>query len=166
MKIETPAALRFIMQEDIYLLPADKAQQVSKPTESISKTQKIDFNYLGKNNKKFLVVTYYTDHEFIAGAHLTALESILKRKDYDPDDVAIFNIANHTDAGFEQLKNYFNPQKILVLGKSALPANIGTLLFNQPQKLAQIMVLYSFSFDEMMDDVANKKAFWEQMKTL
>ncbi len=166
MKIETPAALRFIMQEDIYLLPADKAQPVSKPTEPISETLKIDFNYLGKNNKKFLVVTYYTDHEFIAEPHLTALESILKRKEYTLDDVAIFNLARHAQADFDQLQNYFNPQKILMLGKSALPANIAALPFNQPQNIAQTMVLYSFSFADMMDDVANKKAFWEQMKTL
>ena len=166
MKIETPAALRFIMQEDIYLLPADKAEPVSKPTEPILKTQKIDFNYLGKNNKKFLVVTHYTNHEFIAEAHLTALESILKRKEYTLDDVAIFNLARHAQADLEQLKNYFNPQKVLLLGKKALPANSASLPFNQPQNIAQIIVLYSFSFDDMMDDVANKKAFWEQMKTL
>jgi hypothetical protein len=28
------------------------------------------------------------------------------------------------------------------------------------------MALYSFSFDEMMSSNDNKKAFWEQMKTL
>ena len=166
MKIETPAALRFIMQDDIYLLPADKTEPVSKPTETIIKTPKIDFNYLGKNNKKFLVVTHYTNHEFIADAHLTALENILKRKDHALEDVAIFNLANHADADIEQLQNYFNPQKILLLGKNALPANIEALVFNQPQKTRNMMVLYSFSFDDMMDDVANKKAFWEQMKTL
>ena len=166
MKIETPAALRFIIQDDIYLLPADKTEPVSKPAETILKTPKIDFNYLGKNNKKFLVVTHYTGHEFIADAHLTALESILKRKDYALKDVAIFNLANHVQADTEQLKNYFNPQKILFLGKNALPANIEELAFNQPKTIAGIMVLYSFSFDDMMDDVANKKAFWEQMKTL
>src|SRR4051812_23251682 len=98
MKIETPAALRFIMQEDIYLLPADKTEPVSKPTEAIAKTSKIDFNYLGKNNKKFLVVAHYTDQEHIADAHLTALENILKRKDHSLDDVAIFNLANHAQS--------------------------------------------------------------------
>ena len=166
MKIETPAALRFIMQDDIYLLPADKAKPPSKPTETILKTPKIDFNYLGKNNKKFLVVTHYTNHEFIADDHLTALENILKRKEHALEDVAIFNLANHADADFEQLHNYFNPQKILLLGENALPANMEALVFNQPQNIAQTMVLYSFSFDDMMNDVANKKAFWEQMKAL
>ena len=166
MKIETPAALRFIMQDDVYLLPADKTEPVSKPTKTILKTPKIDFNYLGKNNKKFLVVTHYTGHEFIADTHLTALESILKRKDYALEDVAIFNLANHVGADFEQLQSYFNPQKILLLGKNALPANMEVLVFNQPKNIGQAIALYSFSFDDMMDDVANKKAFWEQMKTL
>ena len=29
-----------------------------------------------------------------------------------------------------------------------------------------VKVLYTFSFDEMMSDVANKKIFWEQMKNI
>jgi hypothetical protein len=32
--------------------------------------------------------------------------------------------------------------------------------------LGSCMVLYSFSFDGMMSSNENKKAFWDQMKTL
>jgi hypothetical protein len=166
MKIETPVALRFIMQDDIYLLPADKTKLVSKPAELEIETQKIDFNYLGENKKNFLVISYYADQEFIAEGHLAALESILKRKEYFLDDVAILNKFTYPDTDFNDLQAHFNPQKILVLGKNALLANMEVLTLNQPKKIAGAMVLYSFSFDDMMDNTDHKKAFWEQMKTL
>jgi DNA polymerase III psi subunit len=43
---------------------------------------------------------------------------------------------------------------------------IGNLPLNQPVQGKKTHVLYSFSFDEMMSSNDNKKAFWEQMKTL
>ena len=166
MKIENPAALRFIMQDDIYLLPGDKNSPVEKIAEPVVKTEKPILNYLGKHKKSFLVIVHYTNHEFIADTHLAALENILKRKEYSLDDVAIFNKATHPGVGFEELQAYFNPQKLLVLGKDALPANSIAFTFNQPQELAGYTALYSFSFDEMMDNTANKKTFWDQMKNL
>src|SRR6187402_1741919 len=148
MKIENPTALRFIMQDDIYLLPGDKNSPVKKIAEPVVQTEKPQLNYLGKHKKSFLIVVHYTNHEFIADAHLTALENILKRKDHTLDDVAIFNKATHRQVGFEELRDYFKPQKMLLLGKDALPDNMAALAFNQPQEIAGYMALYSFSFDE------------------
>jgi hypothetical protein len=166
MKIETPAALRYIMQDDIFLLPADKA----KPVETIAvvavKTPDAIFKYLGSNKKNFLILVNYTGHEFIADAHLAALQSILSRKEYNLDDIAILNQANYITIDFAQLATYFNPQKILVLGKAAMPAGIGALQFNEPVQIGNSVALYSFSFDEMMDNIPNKKTFWDKMKNL
>lgn len=187
MRADNPAALRFILQDDIYLLHGDKAfasQTVTQPiteiqpepvieiviaapiVEPIAETPAIAFNYLGKNRKQFLIITHYPQHEFIAEEHLTALQNILKRKEYDVDDVAILNLAKTTVMALDELTTYFNPQKLLILGKDALPANMEVIALNQTKQLPNITVLYSFSFDEMMSSVDNKKAFWDQMKNL
>ncbi len=166
MKIENPAALRFIMQEEIYLLPADKTEQPIAITQPVLITKSIDYNYLGKYKKGFLIVTHYTNEEYMFAEHIAALENILKRKEYSMDDVAIFNLFTYPQLDFEQLQSYFNPKKLLLLGKNALPANLPALTFNQPQKINEYTALYTFSFDEMMDNIPNKKAFWDQMKNL
>ena len=166
MKIETPAALRYIMQDDIFLLPADKVKPAETIVEAAVKTPDVIFKYLGSNKKNFLVLVNYTGHEFIVDAHLIALQSILSRKEYNLDDIAILNLANYIDTGFEQLATYFNPQKILVLGKAAMPAGIGALQFNEPGQIGNSVALNSFSFDEMMDNIPNKKTFWDKMKNL
>jgi hypothetical protein len=166
MKIENPASLRFIMQEDIYLLPADKTEQPIAITPPVLTTQVTDINYLGKYKKGFLIVAYYANEDYMTADHITALESILKRKEYDLDDVAIFNRFTYPDVDFEQVQTYFNPQKLLLLGENALPANLPALTFNQSQKIIEYPALYTFSFDEMMDNTPNKKVFWDQVKNL
>ncbi|GAB2987144.1 hypothetical protein GCM10027049_28820 [Mucilaginibacter puniceus] len=166
MKIENPAAFRYIMQEDIYLLAADKTEQPIVIEQPVITTQITDLNYLGKYKKGFLIVAHYANEAYMAAEHMAALESILKRKEYGLDDVAIFNRFTYPDVDFEQLQTYFNPRKLLLLGKNALPANLPALTINQPQNINGYPALYTFSFDEMMDNTPNKKAFWDQVKNL
>ncbi|MDB5031878.1 hypothetical protein [Mucilaginibacter sp.] len=191
MRAENPTALRFILQDDIYLLTPDKTTAGKVPAEPIAKTltepaaevytepvaektpdpiilktPPVKLNYLGAHKKGFLVLVHYTEHEFIADAHLTALESILKRKEYAIDDVAILNMAKAAITDIDSLLTYFDPQKLLVLGKSALPGKIEALTLNQPKQISNVVTLYSFSFEDMMSSTENKKTFWDQMKTL
>jgi DNA polymerase III psi subunit len=197
VKVENPAAFRFVLEDELYLLNADKLlyDKVAEPEptaavapspvventkpetvaaspsltpepQSVIKTPVADFKYMGKNLKSFLVLTHYNATEFIKADHLTALENILKRKELGPDDVAIFNLANYSETKFSQLKTFFKPTKVLVLGGDALPQDIKVLKLNKPVTSNGITVLYSFSFEEMMDSVDYKKAFWEQVKTL
>ena len=182
MNIDNPAALHFIMQDDLFFLDEDRKAYadteiaVTEPVKEVVPTEPVlgkvepvleakvvEFTFMGKKGG-MLILVHYPATEFIHDAHLTALENILKRKDVAIGDVAILNMAKRSDTGFESLINYFGSKKILVLGKQALPAGIATLGLNAPKQLADSMALYSFSFDEMMDSPENKKAFWEQMK--
>jgi len=188
MIIENPAAFRFIIDEDLYLLDKDKimigltAPEVVEipPVVEVPEVAEIplvveareviaapviDFKYLGKHQKSFLIVVHYPDREFIDDAHLTALTNILKRKELALDDVAIFNLAAH-NVTFEQVTAFFKPQKVLLMGKSTLLPGMEALTHNQPKQMNDCLFLYSFSFDEMMSSNDNKKTFWEQMKGL
>ena len=175
--IENPVALHFIMQDDLFFLDEDRKAyadtkiSVAEPVramasaEPVLEAKAVEFAFMGKKGG-MLILVHYPALEFIHDAHLTALENILKRKEIAINDVAILNMAKHSDANFEALTNYFGAKKILLLGKQALPIGIATLQLNTPQQLADRTALFSFSFDEMMDSPDNKKAFWEQMKLL
>ena len=197
MKVENPAAFRFLLEDELYLLNADKLlyDKITEPElttaepsspiieqitprpattspalaaepQPVIPTPAAGFKYKGQNLKNFLVLTSYSTDEFIKAEHLTALENILKRKELSPDDVAIFNLANFSETKFSQLKTFFKPTKVLVLGGNALPQDIKVLKPNKPVTSNGITVLYSYSFDEMMDNVEYKKTFWELVKTL
>ena len=56
MKVEDTNALRFILEDEIYLLNADKSLYASPPkSQPEIETQQPVFNYLGSNKKNFLV---------------------------------------------------------------------------------------------------------------
>lgn len=132
MKVENPVALRFILQDELYLLNTDKAfyeereipppiieefkPEISEPeiktqpieiapqaTKPEVKTPEPAFNYLGKNLKSFLILVHYPNQEFIADAHLAALQNILKRKEFELDDVVILNMAKYSTTTIAQL---------------------------------------------------------------
>ena len=177
VKTENTAALHFFMQDDIFLLNQDRDSynNAALPTEqpvkqpepiAVIETKAITFNYLGGNKKNFLVTVYYPGIEFMADAHLTALQNTIKRLGFELDDVAILNLANHEEADHDTIANFFNPQKMLLMGKNALPKNILPLKLNERQTQDNRTLLFSYSFDEMMDSNEYKKAFWEQMKLL
>ena len=174
MKVENPVAFSFIMQDDLYLLNTDKKAFETKASAPIVETAdehdietvSVNFNYFGSHKKGFLIIVHYPEFEYMHERHLAALESTLKRLDFSLEDVAILNIARYDKAPFEQLTDFFTPQKLLILGANALPAGIGTLVLNKLQQLNNYPALFTFSFDEMMDSNENKKAFWEQMKQL
>lgn len=167
MKVENPIAFSFIMQDELYLLNKDKiAAGINSAPKPVLKTQRAGFDFMGGNKKSFLIIVHYTREEFIDQIHLRALENILKRLDLNIDDTAIFNKAKYPGVNYEQVTDFFKPQKLLLLGEHALPDGIEPLMLNKPRRLNDCRTLFSFSFDEMMDKNENKKAFWEQMKQL
>jgi hypothetical protein len=169
MNVENPLAYRFLLQDDIYLLAADKQAFQKKKADVaeavvVQQTPDPAFNYLGGYKKQYLIITHYPDADFIDASHLAALESTLKRLGYEQDDAAIFNRANYHAAPFQEIIDFFKPQKMLILGNDALPAAIGAMHQNKAMPVSNVRTLLTFSFKEMMDNQENKKAFWEAMK--
>ena len=167
MKIENQAAYKFILTDDLFLLDTDKAFFASAPKEiTEQETPGPVFNYMGGNKKNYLVITFYADEEHIALPHQTALESTLKRIGYDMNDIAILNMYKHKGVSFDEMGQFFSPQKVLILGDDAQPAGLKNGVLNKLVKMDEINMLLTYSFTEMMTDNNKKKVFWEQVKQL
>jgi hypothetical protein len=167
VKIENPLAFRYILSDDVYLLNNDKPQFIRiAAEENINGPPALNFDYLGGNKKNFLVIVHYGAAKFMDDQHLSALTNTLKRLNFELDDIAIFNISGNDAIGFQAIADFFKPQRLLILGKNALPQGNGTLPFNNIATVANCRTLHTFSFSQMMDNTENKKTFWEQMKQL
>ncbi|PAW92240.1 hypothetical protein CKK33_01505 [Mucilaginibacter sp. MD40] len=134
--------------------------------QPVQETTKPPFNYWGENKKQFLILVNYGGVEHIPDEHRVALESILSRKGLSKEDVALLNVNTTGPVQLSALTAYFNPTRLVIMGNNALPTGIGNLPINKAVQGKKIHVLYSFSFADMMSSNENKKAFWEQMKTL
>jgi len=197
VNIDNPAALHFIMQDDIFLLKSEKelygkvavaeavAVPVAAPTEtpatapvaakapepaSPSVQQPVKhtpaIKYKGNNKNGYVILVHYPAVEWMHDAHLTALENTLKRKGIEPADVAIINMATHSEVAYGEFTAQLKPKKLLLMGREALPVGIAPVELNNLHRLPDCTMLYTFSFGEMMDSNENKKIFWEQMKVL
>lgn len=134
--------------------------------QPVQETPKPPFNYWGENKKQFLILVNYSGAEHIPDEHRVALESILSRKGLGKEDVALLNVNTTGPVQLSALTAYFNPTRLVIMGNNAMPLSIGNLPLNKTVQGKKIHVLYSFSFADMMSSNENKKAFWEQMKTL
>lgn len=183
MIIENTAALQFLITEDIYLAKKDvdnlnRAVAVTpvaaapelpvevKEVAIVVEPTVVNFNYLGNNQKQFLILCHYPELDSMDDKHLDALKSALQRKILSLDDVAIVNLAKHSNATADELQDYFKPERLLLLGAQCLLSGWDTCGLNQLADIKASKVLYSYSFTEMMGDRDKTKAFWEQMKVL
>jgi hypothetical protein len=182
MIIENPAALQFLLTEEIYFSKNDidnfeavapevvtvEAPPVENPPVQpvVIQTPVVEFQYLGQNKKGFLIVCHYADNEHMDDKHLEALKSALQRKELGLDDIAILNLGRHAEADINLIQQYFKPQRLLLLGDHCRLTGWEILALNQLTDLQSIKALYTYSFGEMMGDRDKTKAFWEQMKLL
>ncbi|MBK0377995.1 hypothetical protein [Mucilaginibacter segetis] len=165
MKVENPAAFDFIMHEELYLLHHDKTKHGTTQADALPvETLEPDFNYMGNRSSSYLILVNYKDSEFLPLEHNTALESMLNRKDMQLKDVAIVNMFNCQLTNMQMLTAFFNPQKLIIFGNDALPQDMEAPELNNPQKTEKHAVLFTLSFEQMMQSNEYKKAFWEQMK--
>jgi hypothetical protein len=186
-----PAQLRYFLPDDLYLLNADKqvyapaeitaaeliieapatasietaAETATAPATIQTETPVTTFKYTGNNQKNFLILCHYPAAPQMADTHLTALINTITRINFTQDDVAIVNLAQYQQATWQQLTQFFEPQKLLILGTNALIQGLPTFSLNQIQQLGNCQALYTFSFNEMMGNKENTKAFWNQIKT-
>jgi hypothetical protein len=166
MTPDTTATLRYFLQEDMYLLPADRDYYLHRPElpAAEEQTPEPEFKYTGGYKKAFLIISYYPEHDSMEPDHLTALESTLKRINLSMDDVAILNLASHRDYNYELMKKHLQPVKMVILGQHALPDEAPFITLNEPQTVSDVQLLYTFGFNEMMGNKENTKLFWNEIK--
>lgn len=170
MLTEEAAALRILMNEDLYLAKNDWVQEEKpvkailpeEPVVGLTKKLKTEFTFVGKNLKNFLILTNqkFNDNQ------LKALENTLTRKQMSFEDVAIIDFSAYQNIGFEGLHASFMPQKLVCFGLK--PKDLGLLeaAMNQISILPNYQILYTYSFTEMLGNKEKTKAFWEAMKIL
>ncbi|WP_026896951.1 hypothetical protein [Daejeonella oryzae] len=198
---DDPAALKLLMNEDLYFIretqpkvvskekatvhqvleksntitEADKLVEVPRPDKipevvmpadepNAGKAIYTDFNYLGENNKYFLVLIQDQIHTHLNAAHKDLLLNILKAKKMDLRDVAIVNLRSYPEVTFTQLKDFFVCNRMLILGIPPAQIALPSITLNRDEKHKEVKILASFSLGEMQNDVNKKREFWNVLK--
>ena len=143
-------------------------KSTDKPAEASedfnAKVSYTDFNYIGENNKYFLILIEDQIHTNLKAAHKEMLVKILQAKKMDLRDVAIVNVQKYPDVTFAQLKQFFVCGRLLILGIPAAGIGLPSGKLNVVNKINEVKILTSYSLTEMENDKVKKREFWNVMK--
>jgi hypothetical protein len=162
MKASDPAALQYLMTEDIYLI---SEEELAKPSVD-SPESSPSFNYLGENNKFMLLLIQEESHPNLRSNELEALANILGAKRMSIKDVAIVNQRKYSASSWKEFKAYFACSSIVLFGIDPQEVKIRPLPKNVITDFEGMQVLFTYSFAEMLNSVDKKREFWNQMKKL
>ncbi|MES2874652.1 MAG: hypothetical protein V4708_13080 [Bacteroidota bacterium] len=172
-------ALRFLMNEDLYLVkeivqtdihpllaeePKATPEKAQELIETSPEETAANFNYLGENNRYFLVLVDDKSHKELNTPHKEMLMKIMAAKKLELRDLAILNLAQYPGTNFTQLKDFFSCNRIILFGINPGDIGLPAISANQPGKHHDVKVLATFGLEEMSSNTDKKREFWNVMK--
>ena len=187
-------ALRLLMTEDLYIIYEKEQVQiinsapqpeiikqldsisdqpvanelVQEPKELIempvtSETTR-EFSYLGENNKYFLILFNEPNQKDISSIQKETLLKIMSAKGMELRDLAVLNLYQYPGVRFNDLKEFFSFNKIVLFGVDPQQIALSSQSANQIIKIEGAKILSTYSIDEMIKDTTKKREFWSVMK--
>lgn len=172
-----PIALQAFMSETIFAT-ADAVGTLSGQSEVVSSSlipQQMtahqeaveEFIYQGSKAKGILFILRYPAYPYFSPEAEEAFVKTLGALQLNVSDVAVVNLANaHNPNEFKRIMTFFTPKKIILLGVEPISLKLPEIAHNSYMHGRIATVFNTYSFEEMFADVAKKKAFWVEFKSL
>lgn len=123
-----------------------------------------EFSYLGENNKYFLILFNEPNHKDISSIQKETLLKIMSAKGLELRDLAVLNLFQYPGVHYNELKEFFSFNKIVLFGIDPQKISLSSQSTNQVVKLESAKILCTYSIDEMIKDTTKKREFWNVMK--
>ena len=191
LQTQNPIALSLLINEDIYRIPEPAENidlAVAGDTENVVVeshenkvliTEKLPivvlsepiivkpaYKYIGENLKSILILVNELDSEILKTEDLLALNKMLAARKLEQKDVAILNIHKNTHLTFQELKDFFGFNKLLLFGINPTDLGISGMVANQIRTFQNTQFLVNWHIKQMQTDEKKKLTFWTEMKKL
>ena len=189
IQTQNPIALSLLINEDIYRIPepaenidlavADETESVfiKSPENKILVTEELPivvlpepiivkpaYKYIGDNLKSILILVNELEADILKKEDLLALNKMLAARKLEQKDVAILNIQKNTHLTFQELKDFFGFNKLLLFGINPIDLGISGIVANQICTFQNTQVLGTWHIKQMQLDEKKKLTFWTEMK--
>lgn len=151
-------ALRLFFTEDVYLV-----QENAQPTlieDDILPVEQLEFKYLGKNQKKVLILVNDDEHEVSTEQGRALLRNLVKAIDLTANDFALLNYANYKNVKYTALQDFFQCQLLLSFGVSAMDLDLPTQPLHQIIAHQGAQIVFTSHLHLLDLDAASKKVLW------
>lgn len=170
-----PFALQALMSETIFssgvsvAMQQDATSEVAPtiPSAQSSESAQKEFVFQGGCGKAILFLINDEQHPYMSTAAYEAFLKTIGALDIALADIALLNLASPGNGyDFKRIMGGLKPLKIILLGVDPAILNLPAIPFNTYQRGKKASVFNTFSFEEMLSDIAKKKAFWAEFKNL
>jgi hypothetical protein len=160
-----PKTQSLLFTEELYQIKSVKNEvAVNHPEPKSSRAPVFNFDYLGENNRFFLLLVDEPQQQYLDSVHCEALSKILQAKGLELTDVAIWNLQHAPDMDFGRLKDFFSCSKICLFGIDPQRLQLPAFPTNEPTAHEDVKVLTTFGLQELLQTQHKKVAFWNAMK--
>ncbi len=157
-------ALQLLFNEELYQIAPQAVVEVVSSVPISAPVEVPEFNYLGDNNRFFLLLVNEPGETHLEKSNLEVLQKILMAKGLELKDVAILNLSHHPEIGIETLKSYFSCSRLCLFDIAPAQLGLPELPSNEPGLFGELKVLATFSLKELQQTQHKKVAFWNAMK--
>ncbi|WP_343531747.1 hypothetical protein [Pedobacter sp.] len=184
--ITNAEALRLFFTDDVYLAgdmtmmenqPVDtpkEAQAYEQPIAELPKLEEpapsygevFDFKYLGKNEKKILILVNDTENPVSTPQGTELLRKLVLSINLKNADFALVNYSAYTTAKFEHLSAFFSCKFLLSFGVSPIALGLAEHQLHQLHVLQNINMIFTHNLHSLDADMASKKTLWGTLKNL
>lgn len=139
--------------------PADKPSAAEE-------IKKFNFEYLGKNEKKVLILVDDPHHKVSDEEGTEFLRKILKAINYKTPDFALVNMAFYKDAKYTDLKASFDFHTLISFGVSYESLGLTPSASHYTSEHHGTKVIVSSLLKDLINDKANKTILWKNFQQL
>ncbi|MFM6954166.1 MAG: hypothetical protein ACKOWL_04205 [Sphingobacteriaceae bacterium] len=157
-------ALQLLFNEELYRIAGPADSLSTKKTLEAEAPRSVEFDYLGGNNRFFLLLVNSPNEKYLEKEQLDLLLKILQAKGLQQEDVAILNSAKQENLNFQDLHAFFACAKICLFGIAPATVGLPNTASNEPFIHEGVRVLATFSLAELAQTQHKKVAFWNVMK--
>ena len=150
--------------EKLLSTPSPNIEPIKKSAEIVEPRKTQQFNYIGENNKYFLILIDDASAKEISSIHKEMLLKIMAAKGLELRDLAVLNLSLFPDTKIQELKEFFSCNKLVLFGINPQRIALPSISSNKVESHQSIKLFSTYSMDEMINDVNKKKEFWAIMK--
>ena len=172
--VEPVKEVQEVAQTESIVLPKTEAKVYEEPIADLSMVQepnmvskpKLDFKYLGKNQRNILILVNDSENEVSTEQGRELLRKLVNAIALTAKDFALVNYANYNTATYADFNDFFACKLVLAFGVNAKQLGLAEQPLHQLNELGETKLVFTTNLHDLDSDQTSKKTLWASLQKL
>lgn len=172
--VEPVKELQEVVLTESVVLPKTEAKVYEEPIADLSMVQepnmvfkpKLDFKYLGNNQKNILILVNDSANEVSTEQGRELLRKLVYAIALTGKDFALVNYANYSTATYADFSDFFACKLVLAFGVKPMQLGLAEQPLHQLNEIGETKLVFTSNLHDLESDPASKKVLWASLQKL